>query len=378
MLSWLRPALLLTTLPIVMPASSSDSPLHVFFGTYTKKDSKGIYSATFDPAKGTLSAATFAGPGSNPTFLALHPRLPVVYSIGDRKNEAGANEGVLNAFAIEASGALTFINSIPSGGGSLCYIQVDPTGQNVAVASYGSGYVGSYSLTPDGRLGERKSFVKHSGKGPHPQQDAPHAHCIDFSPDGRYALSADLGADKIIPYRFDTSTGALTLNDKPYDARPGAGPRHVAFHPNKRFVYSLNELTATVTAFDFDAANGGLREIETLDTIPGDYTGRRWAAEIVVHPSGKFLYTSNRADHESIAVFSIDESTGKLTFVSHVHEGIKHPRHFAIDPSGRWLLCASHDTDNVSIFSIDTKTGKLTPTGRQIAVPAPVCILFGR
>jgi 6-phosphogluconolactonase len=365
---------------MTMPAATaSDISRFVYFGTYTKKDSKGIYLARFGAAAGTLTPASFAAPGANPTFLALHPHLPVLYAIGERKNESGGAEGTVSAFSLDpADGSLTPLNTIPSGGGGLCYIQVDPSGQTVLVSSYGTGYVATYSLAPDGRLGDRQSFVKHSGKGPHPQQDAAHAHCIDVAPGGRFAFSADLGADKIIPYRLDAVTGALTLNDKPLDTRPGAGPRHLAFHPNGRFAYVINELNSTVTAFSFDKATGSLGEIETVDSIPGDYVGRRWGSEIAVHPSGKFLYASNRADHESIALFTIAAATGKLTLVAHSHEGIKHPRHFAIDPSGLWLLCANHDTDNVNIFRIDASTGRLTPTGRQIAVPSPVCILFAR
>ena len=359
-------------------ATSSDTSRLVYFGTYTRKESKGIYVARFDTATGQLTPVAFAASGSNPTFIALHPRLPVLYAINDQKNESGGNEGVLSAFSIDpASGALTPLNTLPAGGGPLCYIQVDPSGSSVAVASYHSGYVAAYSLAPDGQLNARTSFVKHSGKGPHSQQNAAHAHCIDFAPDGRFAYSADLGADKIVPYRFDAPTGSLTLADKPIDARPGSGPRHLAFHPGGRFVYAINELASTVTAYAFDSSTGALREIEIVDTLPG-FTGRRWGAEIAVHPSGKFLYATNRADHESIALFTIDQTTGKLTFVAHAHDGIKHPRHFTIDPSGRWLLCANHDTDSVNIFSIDPASGRLTPTGQQIPVPSPVCILFAR
>ncbi|MGC4074718.1 MAG: lactonase family protein [Nibricoccus sp.] len=360
-------------------AAASDSSHLVYFGTYTKKDSKGIYAARFDSSTGALTPATLAASGANPTFIARHPRLPILYAIGERKNEAGGTEGALFAFSIDTgTGALTALNSIPSGGSTLCYIQVDPSGQSVLVASYGGGYVAAYSLTPEGALGERKSFVKHSGKGPHPQQDAAHAHCMDIAPGGRFALSCDLGADKIIPYRFDAASGSLTLNDTPHSTPSGAGPRHLAYSSDGRFVYVINELTSTLTAFSFDPATGVLKEIQTIDSVPGDFVGRRWGAEVVVHPNGKFLYASNRADAENIALFSIDAATGKLTFVSQIREGIKHPRHFAIDPSGRWLLCANHDADNVSIFAIDPATGQLTATGRQIAVPSPVCVLFVR
>nr|MCU0794261.1 lactonase family protein [Opitutaceae bacterium] len=291
---------------------------------------------------------------ANPTFLARHPRLPVLYAIGERKNEAGETEGALHAFSIDpATRALTPLNSIPAGGGTLCYLQVDPTGSAVVVSSYGAGYVASYSLQADGLLGVRTSFHAHAGKGPHPQQNAPHAHCIDFTPDGHFALSADLGADRIIAYRFDPSTQSLKPAGQAHEALPGAGPRHLAFHPGGRFLYCINELTSTVTAFTFDAATAGLREIETIDTLTPGFTGRRWGT-----------------------LFSIDASTGKLTLVSHAHDGVKHPRHFAIDPTGRWLLCASHDTDVVVIFAIDQETGRLTATGRTIPVPSPVCILF--
>jgi 6-phosphogluconolactonase len=365
-------------LTLSMSASSTNT-FDVYFGTYTRKTSKGIYSARFDAATGTLTPAVFEAAAANPTFLARHPRLPVLYAIGERKNEAGETEGALHAFSIDpATRALTPLNSIPAGGGTLCYIQVDPTGSAVVVSSYGAGYVASYSLQPDGLLGARTSFHAHAGKGPHPQQNAPHAHCIDFTPDGRFALSADLGADRILAYRFDPAAQSLTPAGQAYEAQPGAGPRHLAFHPGGRFLYCINELTSTVTAFAFDAATAGLREIETIDTLTPGFTGRRWGAEIAVHPSGKFLYASNRADHESITLFAIDASTGKLTLVSHAHEGVKHPRHFAIDPTGRWLLCASHDTDVVVIFAIDSETGRLTATGRTLPVPSPVCILFMR
>lgn len=363
-------------MPLVSSANSPTSL--VFFGTYTRKESKGIYAARFNSTDGSLSAAQLAAPGSNPTFLAIHPRLPVLYAIGDRKNEKGDPEGVLFAYSIDReSGALAALNSIPAGGGPLCYIHVHPSGAGIVVASYHGGYVASYSLSQDGSLGELRSLIKHTGKGPHPQQDAPHAHCIDFAPGGEIAFSADLGADTIFRYRFDHKNATLSPEGEPHLTRSGAGPRHLAFHPNGRFAYAITELRSTVTVFALDDLMT-LREIQDIDTIQSDFTGRRWGAEVVIHPNGKFLYASNRADHESIAVFSIDENSGKLTFVAHAHEGIRHPRHFAIDPSGRWLLCANHDADDVSVFAIDEKTGRLTPTGNEIAVPSSVCILFAR
>jgi 6-phosphogluconolactonase len=353
----------------------------VYFGTYTKKTSQGLYAARFDADTGRLTPAEFVAPGANPTFLALHPRLPVLYAIGERKTEGRPSEGQIIAYDLDlVTGRLTRRGELGTGGATLCYIQVDPTGQSALVASYGGGYVAAFSLTPDGSLRERTAFEKHTGKGPHAQQDSPHAHCIDAAPGGRFAFSADLAADKIFAYRLDAASGSLTPHATgSYHGKPGAGPRHVAFHPNGRFAYAINELTSTVTALAFDADAGSLREIETVDSIPDEtFSGRRWGAEVAVHPAGKFLYISNRADHESLALFTIDEKTGRLTFVAHTHEGIKHPRHFAIDPSGRWLLCANHDADTVSVFAIDPGSGRLTPAGSPIAVPSPVCVLFAR
>ncbi len=366
---------LFVMLPIATAASTPATSL-VFFGTYTRKESQGIYVARFNSTDGSLSHPQLAARGSNPTFLARHPRLPVLYAIGDRKNEQGGAEGVLFAYTIDpATGALTALNSIPAGGGPLCYIQVHPSGGGIVVASYHGGYVASYSLSGDGSLGELRSLVKHTGKGPHPQQDAPHAHCIDFAPGGEIAFSADLGTDTIFRYPFDQATATLTAAGEPHLTRPGAGPRHLAYHPNGRFAYAINELLSTVTVFALDEQTT-LREIQDIDTIQDDFTGRRWGAEIAIHPNGKFLYASNRADHESIAVFSIDQNSGHLTFVSHAREGIRHPRHFAIDPSGRWLLCANHDADDTVVFAIDPESGRLTPTAHKVSVPSAVCVLF--
>ncbi len=382
MLRVLLPFLLLTfsmtTSATLAAASTPDSSRLVYFGTYTKKESKGLYAARFDTATGTFTPATFAAPAGNPTFIALHPGLPVLYTIGDRKTDAGTTEGQVTAYTINPStGALTALNSQPTGGLPLCYVHAAPSGRALLVSSYHGGYVASYPLLADGSLGAQASFIKHTGSGPNPAQGSPHAHCIDTAPGGRFALSCDLGADRIVPYRFDADTAILTPAAAPYAALPGSGPRHIAFHPGHRFAYATNELNATVTAFTFDSSTGALAEIETLDAIP-TFTGRRWGAEIAVHPSGKFLYASFRADHESIALFSIDQTTGKLTFVAHTHDGIKHPRHFTIDPTGRWLLCANHDTDNVNVFAIDPATGRLTPNGHSLPVPSPVCILFAR
>lgn len=362
-----------------LPANSANPASHhrVFFGTYTKKESQGIYTATFDPAAGTFSKPAFVGSAANPTFLAQHPRLPVLYSIGDD----GEKGGQLSAFTIEATtGQLTVLHREPTGAGSDCYVTVSPDGHTLLTASYGAGLVASYALLPDGRIGAKTSTHKHAGKGPHPQQDAPHAHCIDLDPTGRFAFSADLGADKIFSYHFDAAQNRLAPTDPSVAASlaPGSGVRHLAFHPNGRVLYALTELAGDVIAFNYDSAHGTLREFQKISALPDGFNERRWGAEIVVHPSGKFLYASNRATHESIAVFTIDADTHRLTFVEHAREGVKHPRHFALDPTGTWLICANYEAGNVIVFRVDPHTGRLTPHGQPTPVPEPVCVLFTR
>jgi 6-phosphogluconolactonase len=368
--------LLFLMLPLGSSAAGSPTSL-VYFGTYTRADSKGIYVGRFDHATGALTKPELVATVGNPTFLALHPRLPILYAIGDSPQPNGSKATIVNAYAIEASGRLTLLNQLLNSDANACYITVHPDGRRLYTAHYAGGFVAAYSLADDGRLLDRTNVVKHQGTGPHKQQDAPHAHCIDVAPTGRLAFSADLGADKIFAYRLDAANSLEPHT--PYvaaTALPGAGPRHLAFHPNGRFLYSINELDATVTVFAYDSAGGTLKEIETVSATPADFNGRRWGAEVVIHPSGKFLYASNRADHESLAVFAIDAASGRLTATQHVTGVVKHPRHFALDREGRWLLCGNHDADTVSILRVDTATGQLTPHGSPVAVPNAVCVLF--
>lgn len=366
----------------ILPAASTSSAERlVYFGTYTRSNaSEGVYMARFDPRTGALSRPGLAARLSNPTFLAQHPSLPVLYAIGD--DGAKPAHGMVSAFRINpADGALAPLNEIiiPEEKSAAAHIAVDAGGRAVFTAHYGGGFVAAVTLEPDGSLDHFAGAVRHRETGAHPQQSSPHPHCIHPLPGDGPVLSADLAADKVFAHRFDYGRGAF-VSDQPAVAAafaPGSGTRHIAFSADWRFAYVVNELAATVTACELDARSGALREIQTISTVPENFSGRRWASEVAVHPSGKFLYASNRADHESIAVFAIDAGTGRLAFVGHA-TGLAHPRHFAIDPSGGWLLCANHDANNIVVFRIDPATGGLAPAGDPVPVPAAVCVRFAR
>jgi 6-phosphogluconolactonase len=272
---------------------------------------------------------------------------------------------------------LTQLNQQSSGGSGPCYITVDKVGQNVLVANYGGGSVSVLPLHPDRTLGEASCFIQHQGKGSDPnRQEAPHAHSINLDLANRFAFAADLGLDKILIYRFDATAGKLTPNQPAYvELQPGSGPRHFSFDPSGKFAYVINEMLLTVTAFSYQPDKGILTEIQTTSTLPEGATGTNFStAEVQVHPSGKFLYGSNRG-HDTIAVFSIDTSTGKLTQVEHQSTRGKTPRNFGIDPSGKFLLAANQDSGNLAVFRIDGKSGRLSFLS-EVKVPKPVCVKF--
>jgi 6-phosphogluconolactonase len=298
-----------------------------------------------------------------------------VNEVGDYK---GPNSGGVSSFSIDrATGKLTFLNELPSRGADPCYITVDKTGKFVLVANYTGGSVIVYPILDDGRLGEASAFVQHTGHGPNAErQEGPHAHSIDLSPDNRFAFVDDLGLDELLVYEFDAAKGSLTPNDPPFaKLDPGAGPRHFALRPDGKFAYVISEMGHTVTVFSNDAAGGRLQHLQTVTTLPKDFKGRNDDAEIQVHPSGKFLYGSNRGD-DSIAIYAISKSEGTLAQQGGVHTGGKEPRSFEIDPTGTLLFAANQKSDNIVIFKIDTKTGKLTPTGQVLDVGSPVCVKF--
>ena len=352
----------------------------VYVGTYTQEgsESKGIYAYRFDSATGRVVPVGLAAETINPSFLAVHPNHRFLYAVNEVSNYQGEKSGAVSAFAINrATGKLTLLNEIATKGGDPCYISFDKTGQYVLVANYAGGSIAAFPVLKDGRLVEASAFIQHSGHGTNPQrQEGPHAHSVDLSPDNRFALVDDLGLDQTLVYAFDSAKGSLnTGNATIAKAEPGAGPRHLAFHPNGKFVYVINEMASTVSAFQYDATAGGLHKLQTTSALPKDFSGHSEAAEIQVHLSGKFLYASNRG-HDTIAVFAIDRSMGTLTPIEYVSTKGDSPRHFEIDPTGTMLFAANEKSDNIVIFHINQQTGRLTPTGKSLEVSQPVCIKF--
>jgi 6-phosphogluconolactonase len=368
------------------PALAADSPRAkqtpsggkyiAYVGTYTGPDSKGIYAFRFDVSNGELTSLGLMAESTNPSFLAVDPAERFLYAANETSNYEGQKSGGVSAWAIDRkTGKLTFLNEVPSGGAGPCYVTLDKTGRYVLVANYDGGSVAVFPVGQDGRLGAASAFVQHTGHGVNPErQEGPHAHAIELSPDNRFAIAADLGLDELLVYRFDPSGGTLTANNPPFaKVEPGAGPRHLAFHPNGKFLYVINEMQSSITAFSYSA--GTLHNLGTVSTLPKEFKGHDDAAEIVVHPTGRFLYGSNRG-HDSIAVFSIDPATGTLTPVEYASTRGKTPRNFAVDPTGSYLLAANQESNGVVAFRIDPKTGHLTPTGQVLAFPSPVCITF--
>ena len=354
------------------------APMLLYIGTYTGAESKGIYVSRFDPANGKLSAPELAVETKNPSFLAVHPNGRYLYAVGELGGEGDKRSGAVSAFAIDAeSGKLKWLNRRSSGGSGPCHVAVDHTGKCVLAANYGSGSIAALPVLGDGKLGEASARIQHTGSSVNPQrQKGPHAHFITTDPANRFVLACDLGLDKVLVYRFDPGKGTLTANDPPAaDVEPGSGPRHLAFHPNGRFAYLISEIGSAFTAFSYDAKAGVLKELQTVSTLPPDYKGANGCAEVQVHPSGRFLYGSNRG-HDSIVVFAIEPKTGKLTLVEHQPSQGKTPRYIGLDPSGKWLLAENQDSNNIVVFRVDGKTGRLTPTGEVVQAPSPVCGVF--
>jgi 6-phosphogluconolactonase len=352
----------------------------MYVGTYTQEGStsKGIYVYRYDPGNAQLTSIGLAAQAINPSFLAVHPNHQFLYAVNEVGDYKGQKSGAVSAFAIDhASGKLTLLNQVASGGADPCYITVDKTGKFVLVANYTGGSISVFPIRQGGSLGEASAFVQHTGHGTNPQrQEGPHAHSIDLSPDNRFAIVDDLGLDETLVYKFDSVKGSLTPNDPAFaKADPGAGPRHFALHPNGKFAYVINEMGDTVSVFSFEPANGVMHSVQTISTIPKGFTKQNDDAEIAIHPSGKFLYASNRG-HDSIAVFAVDPDKGTLKLVEYASTKGQSPRHFEIDPTGSFLFAENEKSDNIVVFHIDTGTGRLKPTGKTLEVGQPVCVKF--
>lgn len=364
--------------PHASAAAASPERLWVYVGTYTTGESKGIYLFELNTSNGELKPLGIAGEAVNPSFLSIHPSKRFLYAVGEIDDFAGKKSGAVSAFAVDAAGEkLKLLNQQPSGGRGPCYVSMDKQGKHVFVANYSSGSAAALPIRPDGSLAEPSSVVQHEGAGTDPKRQAgPHAHSINLDPTGRFAFVADLGLDKVFIYRFEAAESKLLANDPasvPF--APKSGPRHLAFHPRGRFAYVNSEMSSSVTAFAYDGRSGMLREIQTIGTLPGGFKEFNATSEVQVHPSGKFLYCANRG-HDSMAVFTIDEQSGKLTPAGHEAIGGKWPRHFGIDPSGTWLIVANQKSDGLAVFRISPNTGKLETVGTTIHIAAPACVRF--
>jgi len=348
----------------------------LYVGTYTSGGGEGIYRYRLDLTDGSLTHAGTTRGVVEPSYLTLAPGRRILYAVNEVEDFEGARSGSVSAFAVDQrTGDLRLLNRRASKGGAPCYITTADSGRFVLVANYSGGNIAVLPVLGDGSLGEAVDVEQYTGSGPdRGRQEAPHAHCIVLDRANRFAYSCDLGTDRVMVYRFERRTGRLTPNTQPWvAAKPGAGPRHLTFHPGRRFAYVLNELDSTLTAYSQSAVRGTLKELQTLSTLPRGFGGANTGADLHVTPDGRFLYSSNRG-HDHLACFRVDARTGTLTLVGHTPTGGKTPRNFTIDPSGRLLLVANQKSDNIVTFRLDPRTGALEPTGRTARVPAPVCL----
>ena len=374
------------TLAALVPISAMTAPQAkaagakeclVYVGTYTGAKSKGIYRYHLNLETGALDQQKLVAETPSPSFLALHPGHRFLYAANEVDSLNGKPGGAVSAFAIDPkTGDLQALNQQSSQGAGPCHLTVDRTGRNVIVANYGAGSIAVLPTQVNGSLKPASAFVQHKGSSVNAQrQEAPHAHSVNLDPGNRYLFAADLGLDKVLIYKFDPAQGTLTANvPEGVSLKPGAGPRHFTFHPSGRFAYVINELHSSVTAFSYKSPSGELTEIQTIPTLSQPVEGNS-TAEVQIHPSGKFLYGSNRG-HNSIAMFRVDPDKGTLTAIGHQSTGGKTPRNFGIDPTGRFLLAANQDSNSISVFRIDPANGTLSAVGAPVETPMPVCIKF--
>ena len=359
-------------------AALQNDLIDVWLGTGNGKVSKGIYHCTLNTVSGKLSDPTVVAEMSGPGFLAMHPKLPVMYAVGGINGEAS-----VAAFSIEGTlrkAALKFMNSLPIGDGGAAHVSVDKTGHTLLTAQYGGGSTGVFSLNTDGSLKARTQLIEHEGgsRAVPGRQDSSHAHWTGFSPDNQYAFVPDLGLDKVVIYKAD----ALNSDLQPHgfgQVAAGGGPRHMKFHNNGKWIYVLHELDLKVTLFDYDSANGTMSARQTIETVPAAELKKeqfKSCSEIRVHPNGRFVYAANRG-HDTVTAFSVDQQTGELTLIERENVRGATPRNFSIDPTGKWLLAAGQDSHTLACFAIDQQTGELTYNRSVVFAPACICVLFG-
>jgi 6-phosphogluconolactonase len=369
-MKWPRIALGLSALlSTIVSAGAGPKAELVFVGS----GRKNIEAFRFDLANGLLTRLGMAAEIEHPSFLSIAPNHKFLYSISEGGN---AEASSLSAFAIgEPAGKLTFLNRQPAGGSGPCYVEVDESGKCALIANYGSGSFGTFPLAENGVIMPMSGFIQDYGSSVnHDRQEGPHGHCLVAGPGDKFAYGCDLGLDKVMIFKFDPKLATLFANEPAFaQTKPGAGPRHIAFHPNGRWAFVINEMASTLSVFARDATMGGLQEIQTISTLPEGFSGQNTCAEVAVYRSGKFVFASNRGD-DSIAVFACDRGTGRLTFVERVPTGGKTPRQFEIDPTDRYLLAANQDSNSIVVFRIDRSTGRLQPIGSPVQTDNPMCV----
>jgi len=355
--------------------------LFVYIGTYTQgnSQSEGIYVYQFDPSTGSLSPVSTVKGIENPSFLKVSPKGGFLYAVSEVFEAQGKPGGELRAYSIDRqNGALSHLNSQSTHGACPCHVNVDQAEQYAMVSNYMGGNIAILPLKKDGSLRPASDVVQHRGcSNVNPErQEGPHAHSVTMSPDNKFVIAADLGQDMLRTYKLDIEEGKLlSVEENRVLTTPGAGPRHMDFHPDGRYVFLVNELENSIISYKYHKETGALKMLSTVSTLPDEFQGESIAADIHVHPNGKFLYASNRG-HDSLVIFSIDENTGELKVLGFQSTRGEHPRNFCIDPGGSFLLAANKDSNNIVTFEIDKATGFLWPKGQAVHVPQPVCLAF--
>ncbi|HAZ62230.1 MAG TPA: hypothetical protein DCZ72_01255 [Armatimonadetes bacterium] len=354
-------------------AADGTEQMRLYVGTYSTRGSEGVYLYTFDAETGALTDTGWRGPSASPSYLAFGRGGTRLYAVNEDWSQP---QGRVTAFALDPeTGAMTELNSVSAQGAGPCHLAVVGD-RAVVIANYGSGSVVAFPLEADGKLAEATTVDQHEGSGPNERrQQGPHAHSITPAPDGQRIYACNLGVDRIYIYQVNEA-GELVANDPAWaTVHPGAGPRHMTFTADGQRAYVINELDSTISLLEVDPATGGLEEVEYTATLPADWEGNSTTADVHLHPSGRFLYGSNRG-HDSLAVFAVNQTTGRLSLVQHISTDGQTPRSFIIDPTGAWLLAANQDSDSIVVYSIDGNSGRLTRVGEPVSVPAPVCLKF--
>lgn len=363
--------------------SAITNPLLLYVGTYTRKEghvngkATGVYVYQMDTLTGALEYVSTSPSTTNPSYLVIKPDGRFLYAVNETGSSNPDSSGTVTAFALENGGReLVRLNSVPSAGNYPCHVITDQEGEWLVVSNYGSGNNALFPIDADGRIGMFVSADQHSGNGPTPRQQQPHAHMAVMSVNNQFVYACDLGTDRIYIYQFQPTQGKLLPTPDNYNTQPGAGPRHLTLHPRLQTAYVVCELNGTIECMRLDTVSGQLIRFQVIATLTEGNPGEASCADIHITPSGKYLYASNRGSYNSIAMYTVDEKTGELTWIGSQHVKGKTPRSFIIDPTGQFLLVANQDTDNIVTFRINPESGILMDTGIESNVPTPVCLKF--